>query len=273
MSATIIDGKAYAAGLRARIAGAVRDLGRTGHHARPRRGAGRRGSGKPDLCEEQGAPDRRGRHALLRAHAARLHQRGRAPGSRCPAQRRSGGGRHSRAAAAAAADRCPEGDRGHRSGQGRGRVSPDQCRPADDRRAGLRLLHAAGLPSAHPLGAAAISPASTRWWSGAPTSSASRWRSCSSPRAARSPWPIPRRATCRDVCRRADHSRGRRRAARNGARRLDQAGRHRDRCGHQPGAEPGRGRGQDPGGGRRGLMRKPPRSLAPSRRCRAASAR
>ena len=56
-----------------------------------------------------------------------------------------------------------------------------------------------GLVSCTPLGClmllrarrAATSPASTRSWSAARSSSASRWRSCCSPRTARSPSPIP----------------------------------------------------------------------------------
>jgi len=48
------------------------------------------------------------------------------------------------------------------------------------------------------------------------------------------------------------HSRSRDRQARNGTRRLDQAGRHRDRCRHQPAAGQGR---QDPSGRRCRLCR------------------
>ena len=47
-----------------------------------------------------------------------------------------------------------EGDRGDRSGEGRRRLPPGQCRPPPDRRAGLRLLHAARLPAARPVRAA-----------------------------------------------------------------------------------------------------------------------
>ena len=52
---------------------------------------------------------------------------------------------------------------------------------AHDRRAGPRLLHAARAACcSSEVGAAATLPASTRWWSAARTSSASRWRSCCS---------------------------------------------------------------------------------------------
>jgi methylenetetrahydrofolate dehydrogenase (NADP+)/methenyltetrahydrofolate cyclohydrolase len=53
--------------------------------------------------------------------------------------------------------------------------------------AGRLMTGVPGLVSCTPLGCLllAISLGSTPWWSGAPTSSASPWRNCSSPRVAR----------------------------------------------------------------------------------------
>ena len=205
MSATIIDGKAYAAGLE-----------------RPHR----RGGGRP-LPAEASTP---GLAVVLVGEdpASQIYVRNKArqtveAGMRSfehalpattgeaellglggPAQRRSGGARHPRAAAAAAADRRPEGDRGDRSGQGRGRVSSDQRRPAADRRAGLRALHAARLPAARSGPCARTSPGSSG--GGRPLQHRRQADGAAPPRPRTAPsrWPIPGRATSPDVCRRAD---------------------------------------------------------------------
>ncbi len=74
--AKIIDGKAYAERLRARIAKAVQELkAKHGLMPGPRRGAGRRRPGQQGLCRQQGQADRRGRHELLGAQASRLDAR------------------------------------------------------------------------------------------------------------------------------------------------------------------------------------------------------
>ena len=73
----------------------------------------------------------------------------------------------------------------------------------------------------------------TRSWSAAPTSWASRWRNCCCPAIARSRSPIRARAICLPSRPRRRAGRGRR-SARDGARRLDQAGRDRHRRRRQP---------------------------------------
>ena len=72
MTATIIDGKAIAAELRAKVAAEVRAAlhASTGRDAGPRGRAGRQQSGERSLCRQQGEGDRRGRHAVLRPQAA-----------------------------------------------------------------------------------------------------------------------------------------------------------------------------------------------------------
>ena len=151
MSAAIIDGKAFAAGLRARVAERRR---RAGGGARrrpgPRRGAGRRGPGEPGLRPQQGR-GRPSRPGCARSSTA--CRRDDAPRPSCSAlvaraQRRSGGPRHPRPAAAAAADRRRPRARGDRAGQGRRRLPPGQRRAAGDRAAGDGALHAARLPDA-----------------------------------------------------------------------------------------------------------------------------
>ncbi len=64
------------------------------------------------------------------------------------AQRRSGGQRHPGAIAAAEADRFAQDHRGHRSGQGRRRLSSAQCRPARQRPGRAGAVHAARLRAA-----------------------------------------------------------------------------------------------------------------------------
>ena len=61
------------------------------------------------------------------------------------------------------ADRRAEGDRRHRSGQGRRRLSPAQCRPAGQRPAGAGAVHAARLRDAGQDRASNRSRASKRW--------------------------------------------------------------------------------------------------------------
>ena len=223
------------------------------------------------LCPLQGQGDARSRDGELRAQPARR----RSARTSCSqlverAQRRSSGRRHPRPAAAAGADRRDAGDRRDRPGQGRRRLPSDQCRPARDRPATRWSLHAARLPDAAQAASSATSPGSTRSWSAAPTSSASRWRSCCfgescTVTVAHSPHPRPAR---RRPPRR--HRRRRGRPARDGPRRLAEAGRDRDRRRHQP---------RRPADGKRKLRRRrrfrrgASRSPARSRRSRAASAR
>ena len=76
VSAERIDGRAFAARLRERVAEAVPAFadGR-GPGAGPRGRAGRRGSGEPGLCPLQGPGDARGGNGELRAPAARQRRR------------------------------------------------------------------------------------------------------------------------------------------------------------------------------------------------------
>ncbi len=149
VSADIIDGKAFAARLRGRIAEAVADLKREGRpRAGPRGGAGGRGSRQSGLCAEQGSADAGGRDGLRGASPAGDDRAGGVAGAHRPSQRRSEGSRHPGATAAAGADRHGGGDRSGGAGEGRGRVSRHQCRAARHRPEGAGALHAAGLPHA-----------------------------------------------------------------------------------------------------------------------------
>ena len=186
------------------------------------------------------------------------------------AQRRSGGARHPGAAAAADADRRAAGDRRHRSAP---RTST----------AFIRSMPAGsptGLPAlvpCTPLGCMMLAKTVHASLAGLEAVVVGRSNIVGKPLAqlllaenatvtiahsqdARSAGGLPPR---RPAVRRG-------RAARNGARRLDQARRDRDRCRHQP--RRGRGR-QDAARRRRRLSRKRRRSPARSRRCRAASGR
>ena len=70
MTATVIDGKAFAATVREKVAGHVDRL-KSEHGITPGIGgcSGWRGSGKSGLCAIQGKADCRGRYALDRAQA------------------------------------------------------------------------------------------------------------------------------------------------------------------------------------------------------------
>ena len=66
MTATVIDGKAFAARVRAQVAAHVARLQRGARdHAGAGRGAGGRGPGDPGLCPQQGHADHRGRNGHL----------------------------------------------------------------------------------------------------------------------------------------------------------------------------------------------------------------
>ena len=63
---TVIDGKAFAAGLRERVAQAVKIIGSQNGIKPGLRGCfGRRGSGQPGLCQKQGQANRGSRHELV----------------------------------------------------------------------------------------------------------------------------------------------------------------------------------------------------------------
>ena len=135
MSATIIDGKAIAQDLRAKIAKAAADAEK---QARPRagtrRGARRQRSGERSLCPLEVESRDRCRHAIFRSQAA-----GRRDASRA-AWRWSRNSMPTRVCTAFwCSCRCRKqidsgaGAQRHRSGQGRRRLSSGQCRPARDR--------------------------------------------------------------------------------------------------------------------------------------------
>ena len=274
MSATIIDGKAFAAGLRAGIGRRGRGPGGGGRHAGARGGARRRGPGEPGLRAQQGAPDRsrpacapstmrcrpRPREAELLALVARLNADPEVDGILVqlplPPQ------------IDAAA-----GDRGDRSGQGRRRLPPDQCRAAP-RPARRRFVPCTPLGSLLLIKSvrAATSPGSTPWWSAARTSSASRWRSSCSPQNCTVTMAHSRTRDLPGLCRRADilvAAVGRPEMVRGdwvkpGAVVIDVG------INRVPDRRPGRG---GPGSSATSPSRRPPRSRARSRRCRAASGR
>ena len=196
----IIDGKAFAAGLRAphRRSRSRALQGQARLRAGPGGGAGRRGSGEPGLCPQQGQADR-ARSAWTPSSTSCRQTTGQAELLALvdAPQRRPGGPRHPGAAAAAQADRSAGGARRHRSGQGRRRLPCRQRRPARDRRPGAGALHAARLPDAAEGPPRRSLGQARRRASAAPTSSASRWRSCCWARTAPSPSPIRAPATCR----------------------------------------------------------------------------
>ena len=156
------------------------------------------------------------------------------------AQRRRQRQRHPGAVAAAAADRRAQDHLRHRSGQGRRRLPPAQCRAAGERPAGAGAVHAARLRAAGEIGACFARRHGggggrplqhRRQAGGAAAARRERHRHHRPFQDARSAGGVPARRLA-----------GRRhRQAGDGARRLDQAGRHRDRRRHQPRA--GRGRG------------------------------
>ena len=85
----VIDGKAFAARLREKIARQVKQsAGAARLHAGPGGGAGGRRSGQQGLCAQQGRADRGIRHGELRAQAAGHHLAGRVAGADRPAERR-----------------------------------------------------------------------------------------------------------------------------------------------------------------------------------------
>ena len=135
--------------------------------------------------------------------------------------------------------------------QGRRRLSSDQCRPAGDRAAGAGAVHAARLHHAGEDGARVARRARgggdrplqhRRQAAGAAAARRERDGDGRAFQDARSAGGVPPR---RPAVRRG-------RPARDGARRLDQAGRDRDRRRHQPRAGPGR---QDAARRRRRLRR------------------
>ena len=126
VTARIIDGKAVAAALRARLARQVATL-----PFRPGLAVVLVGD-DPASAIYVRSKDRAARAVGIAAHTIRLpadtSEEALLDADR-PTERRSGGGRHPGAAAAARAYRRAGGDRGDRSGQGRGRLPPAECRP------------------------------------------------------------------------------------------------------------------------------------------------
>ena len=196
------------------------------------------------------------------------------------AQRRSGRARHPRAIAAARGHRFDARPGSDRARQGRRRLSPDQCRPLVDRRYEPRAhsLHARRRDDPHRPGLRAAWQDASRHGGGDRRPLEHR-RQADGAAVAQAPLHGDHRpfAHSRSACGRAPRRRAgrRRRPAGNGARRLGQAGRDRDRRRHQPRARrrrPTRRASPRRVSSATSPMRKPPRSPARSRRCQAASA-
>ena len=235
--------------------------------ARPRGGAGRRRSGqRRSMSAARTAP--RGA-AGIAAQTIRLPAdttRGGPAGADRAAERRPGGRRHPGAAAAArrrstpqavieAIDPAKDVDGFHPLNVGRladGRPGLVPCTPLGV----MKLLDAAGVALAGARALVLGRSTHRRPADGGAAAGGQRHRDGR-------PFAHPRPA--RRVPPRRGPGGGGRQAG-DGARRLDRAGRHGDRCRHQPAA-------RRAAGGRCGLRRMRRRSPARSRRCPAASAR
>ena len=268
--ARLIDGKAHAAALRAAVAAAAA-------HLKPRGivpGLAAVLVGDDPASEvyvrSKGKASEEAGLASFAASPAGHDERIRASGAGRRAQRRSRRGRHPGAAAAAEADRSAARHRRARPGQGCGRLPPAQCRAAVERRRGARAVHALWLPAfccARRVGSLA----------GAEAVVVGRSNIVGKPMAAlllgralhgdARPF-----ADARSAVRRAPrrHPGRRRGQGRDGARVVGEAGRHGDRCRHQPRRRRGR---QAAASSATWLSPRRPKSRARSRRCRAASAR
>ena len=271
MSATIIDGKAYAAGLRARIAGAVATLRSSGVVPVSLSFSWARIPQARSMCGTRRA--RRSRPACaLSSTACRPTQRGRGAGARRPAQRRSGGRRHPRAAAAAHS-------RSMRRRSSRRSIPQRTWTGFIPINAGRLMTGVPGFVSCTPLGCLLLIRSVQPDLAGLDAVVIGRSNIVGKPMAQ-----LLLGESC-TVTIAHSHARPRRglppgrhpgrrgRAARDGARRLDQAGRHRHRCRHQPGARSRRRRGQDAARRRCGICGGRQGRLAPSRPCPVASAR
>ena len=152
MTAQIIDGKAIAAELRARVAGEVARVKRD-HGLVPGLAVVLVGHdpGQRSLCPQQAQADPGSRHGLLRAQAAgrRLAESDLLALIAKP-QPRPGGARYPGAAAAAEIAAYRDHHQRHRSRQGRRRSASEQCRPARRRLCGAVALHAARLHHPEP---------------------------------------------------------------------------------------------------------------------------
>ena len=235
MTARIIDGKTIAADLRGKVTDAVhrllRDRGIVPGLAVVLVGAQSRERGlRPQQVQGGGAS----RHARVRPQAAGERERSRIARSDRAAQCRPGGERHPGATAAAAADRRAKGHRRHRSGQGRRRIPSAQCRRLASGLPGLVPCTPLGLRDAgqdraclarRPGGGGDRPLQHRRQAGGAIAAGGERHRDHRAFQDARFAGGVPPRRFA-----------GRRdRQAGDGARRLDQAGRDRDRRRHQPG--------------------------------------
>ena len=141
--ATIIDGKAFAAGLVERVAAASARL-EAAHGIKPGLAVVIVGEDPASqiYVRNKGETTQRGRHALRHPSAAGHDEPGRAAGPDRDAERRPGHPRHPGPAAPARADRLRGGPGRHRPGQGRRRLPRRQRRPAGRRPAGAGPLHA-----------------------------------------------------------------------------------------------------------------------------------
>ena len=272
MGAEIIDGKAFAAGLRARVAAQVAALqGGARRHARPRGRARRRGPGQPGLRPQQGAADASRpactprstgsppatAEAELLALVDRLNARparSTASSCSCRCRRTSTPTACSTPSSRQGRRRLPRRQRRPPRHRPRRRLVP--CTPLGclmllrDRLGDLAGLEAVVVGRSNIVGKPMAQLLLARQLHG-------HHRALAHPRpAGRLP---PRR-----------HPRRRGRAAGDGHGRLDQARRDGDRRRHQPRRRAGR---QDPPRRRRRLRRGRRASPARSPRCPAASAR
>ena len=149
MGAEIIDGKVFAASVRAKVAEHVTRLGRD-HGLTPGLAVvlvGEdpasqvyvRNKGRQTLEVGMRSVEHRLDRRNLRRHASRADRR---------SQRRSGDPRHPRAAAAAGASRRGVGDQRDRARKGRRRLPHLECRTPRDGPEGDGPLHAARMPDA-----------------------------------------------------------------------------------------------------------------------------
>ena len=141
--ATILDGKATAAAIRAELTERVAALAAAGHRPGPRHPARRRRPGQPLVRQRQAhGLRRRSASPASSASCRRPPTQADVAGGRRGAQRRPGVHRLHRPAAAAAAGRRVRRPRGDGPGQGRRRAAPGQPRPARAQRARAAAVHA-----------------------------------------------------------------------------------------------------------------------------------
>ena len=144
--AVIIDGKAFAADLRAEVG---RKAALLKERPRPRAGPLGRARGRrprePRLRAQQGQGHRGGRHGFAGIPPVRQREPRGGAGEGRGAERRRQRARHPGAAPLARSGRFQRDHQRHRPGQGRGRLPHRQCGPAHHRAGEPGAVHAARL--------------------------------------------------------------------------------------------------------------------------------